>query len=90
MSAQSSVSGTWFIRAGRRLHWAPSWDDSDAALVFDAASGDYWVLSVAAAEMLRQVSAGEVQARSKSALRWNEAEELLTELQRSGLVDPMA
>lgn len=33
------------ITPGRLLRWAPRWPCSDDAVLFDAASGDYWVLS---------------------------------------------
>lgn len=79
--------GQWTLRPGRVLHWAPAWDDGDAELVFDSASGDYWVLSNAAADLLRRISAA---YGPGDPLPVDEAEELLTELQRSGLVDPMA
>ncbi len=34
-----------FITPGRLLRWAPRWPCSDDAVLFDASSGDYWVLS---------------------------------------------
>lgn len=33
------------IMPGRALTWAPRWACSDGAVLFDASSGDYWVLS---------------------------------------------
>jgi hypothetical protein len=33
------------IRAGRSVVFGPEWDDADARLAFDAASGDFWILS---------------------------------------------
>ncbi|MDE2398649.1 MAG: hypothetical protein KGL43_03090 [Burkholderiales bacterium] len=35
----------WSIRTGRMVSFGPEWTDSDGHLVFDEASGDYWVLS---------------------------------------------
>lgn len=36
---------TWGITPGRALRWSPPWTCSTAAVLFDARSGDYWVLS---------------------------------------------
>ena len=36
---------TWGITPGRSLRWSPAWTCSTAAVLFDARSGDYWVLS---------------------------------------------
>ena len=33
------------ITPGRALRWAPRWDDSEDTVLFDAASGDYWLLT---------------------------------------------
>lgn len=41
---------------GRRLRQAPRWDEN-VVLCFDAASGDYWVLSEDAADLLARLSA---------------------------------
>lgn len=35
------------VVAGRALRWAPPWPCSDGRVLFDASSGDYWVLSAA-------------------------------------------
>lgn len=43
---------------GRRLCWAPAWSCSDGHVVFDAASGDYWVLSPLAARIVRSLDEG--------------------------------
>lgn len=32
------------LRPGRALRLAPRWDEAPAGVVFDAASGDYWVV----------------------------------------------
>ena len=45
------------VAAGRRLKLAPAWDE-DARLCFDAASGDYWVLTTATAAALERLLAG--------------------------------
>ena len=57
---QEGLSGTPELPGlmpGRSLIWAPDWDCSDARVLFDAASGDYWLLSPLASrivESLRQ------------------------------------
>ena len=33
------------VAPGRALRWSPPWPCSDAAILFDASSGDYWVLA---------------------------------------------
>ncbi len=33
------------VVAGRALRWSPPWPCSDGRVLFDASSGDYWVLS---------------------------------------------
>lgn len=54
------------VAGGRRLKLAPRWDD-DAGLCFDAASGDYWVLTVAACDLVRSLIAGEAPTGADSA-----------------------
>lgn len=46
------------IRPGRDLRYSPRWPCSDSVVVFDAASGDYWVVTPIADAALRQLSAG--------------------------------
>lgn len=84
----------WAVRPGRRLHWAPPWTEGDTALVFDAASGDYWVLSSAASELLRAVASG-MSASDAPPVQSPESPEsprqdaaLMAELGRHGLVVP--
>lgn len=43
---------------GRELCWAPAWPCSDARIVFDRVSGDYWVLNEAASAALQSLQAG--------------------------------
>lgn len=45
----------WQVTPGRRLRWGPVWSETDGALVFDAASGDYWVLSQEARRLLLDI-----------------------------------
>ncbi|MFN4115749.1 MAG: hypothetical protein ACK4F7_04515 [Inhella sp.] len=47
------------LLAGRRLCWAPAWPCSDAQVLFDAASGDYWLLSPLASRIVRALQDGE-------------------------------
>jgi hypothetical protein len=46
------------LREGRILRFGPSWPDDDARLVFDAASGDYWVLDPAAMAIVEALAQG--------------------------------
>lgn len=82
----------WVVRPGRQLLWAPSWDDSDAALVFDATSGDFWVLSLPAAGLLRSMTDGDTcdTARLSGTESTSNDVELLAELQQHGLIAPLA
>jgi hypothetical protein len=70
----------WQVRTGRRLRWSPPWDDGGGVLVFDGASGDYWVLSPAANGLLRGAAAGHDVPDDAASL------DLLAEMQRSGLI----
>lgn len=82
-----SLTG-WRLRPGRRLRRSPPWEgDSDTVIVFDAASGDYWVLGPAAEDQLRSIESAQSDgAGSKVA---GDAE-MLAELQRCGLIVPLA
>ena len=37
------------------MRWGPRWDPSEGVLVFDGASGDFWVLSAGADLVLRAI-----------------------------------
>lgn len=52
----------WRLVPGRSLRWGPAWDEADARLVFDACSGDHWVLSWQAAALLQGVEPGRIYA----------------------------
>lgn len=41
------------LTQGRSLKFAPDWCCSDASVVFDAHSGDYWVVSLLGSALLR-------------------------------------
>lgn len=45
------------IAAGRRLRWSPHWSTEEASVLFDSASGDFWVLAPPSREMLTRVQA---------------------------------
>ena len=42
---------------GRDLRFAPAWECSEESILFDARSGDYWVLSALARELMQQLLA---------------------------------
>ena len=46
------------IVGNRDLRFAPSWPCSEAVVVFDAVSGDYWLLTPVAGAVLRELRAG--------------------------------
>lgn len=82
---------------GRRLRWAPDWACSDSAVLFDCNSGDYWVLSPLAGDVMRalelrgamSVSALLHELRAQGSASMPTADELLpilSDLGRSGLV----
>jgi hypothetical protein len=41
------------LTQGRSLKFAPDWSCSDASVVFDAHSGDYWVVSLLGSGLLK-------------------------------------
>jgi hypothetical protein len=43
------------LKTGRSLRFAPDWPCSDAAVLFDGNSGDYWVVSALAAKAVRSL-----------------------------------
>ena len=46
------------VEFGRSLCFAPDWKCSDAAVLFDRNSGDYWVVSSSAKSILKLLQAG--------------------------------
>ena len=48
------------IGLGRLLRFSPSWPCSDAQVLFDCNSGDYWVVSLLAAELIKLLQSGVV------------------------------
>ena len=78
------------VRAGRSLCWSPHWPCSDAAVLFDAHSGDYWVLSAAGQTVVLALERDGPQSQQHllSLLPGDPAEalRLLEDLARSGIV----
>lgn len=78
------------VRAGRSLRWSPQWPCSDAAVLFDAHSGDYWVLSAAGQAVVLALERDGPQSQQHllSLLPGDpdEALQLLEDLARSGIV----
>lgn len=48
---------------GRDLRFGPDWACSDESLLFDANSGDYWVLSPLARRLMERLASGPALAR---------------------------
>lgn len=78
----------WRLRPGRRLRRSPRWSEADAIVVFDCASGDYWILGPDADALLFaiEVTASEADLRQDVAGQ----AELLADLQRCGLISRAA
>ena len=78
------------IRPGRSLRWSPPWPCSDTAVLFDAHSGDYWVLSAAGQAVVHALERDGPQAQPHllSLVPGDPAEalQLLDDLARSGIV----
>lgn len=69
---------------GRRLIWAPAWPCSDAQVLFDGASGDYWLLSPLATEILRSLEHG---TPAPTASDDEDRRDTLERLRQVGLLD---
>ena len=82
------------IRPGRSLRWSPQWPCSDAAVLFDAHSGDYWVLTAAGQAVVRVLERDGplAQPHLLSLVAGDPAEalQLLDDLARSGIVTVQA
>ena len=82
------------LAPGRSLRWSPPWPCSDAVILFDANSGDYWVLSaegkamVTALEHEGALDMGALLTQVGGAR--DDAETLVQELARSGIITPLA
>ncbi|QTQ37555.1 PqqD family protein, HPr-rel-A system [Aromatoleum petrolei] len=44
------------ILSGRSLVFSPQWNDEGASVLFDSTSGDYWVLTPLAREIVRHTT----------------------------------
>jgi hypothetical protein len=82
------------LTPGRSLRWSPPWPCSDAAVLFDASSGDYWVLSaqarVAVGALEHDGPLGQDELAARLACTRDEASALLDELARSGIITALA
>lgn len=57
LDASYESSALVSLAPGRHLRFSPDWNCSEARVVFDANSGDYWVVSLLASMILRQLQA---------------------------------
>lgn len=60
MQAHSSPlrDAEWLdVSPGRALRFSPDWQDEGVSVLFDANSGDYWVLTALARALVKQVGA---------------------------------
>ena len=62
------------LQSGRSLRFAPDWPCSDATVVFDRNSGDFWVISSLSASALRLL-------QEHGSLAWPELERRLAVVQ---------
>lgn len=56
LDTRISAIATVKVTSGRALIFAPDWECSEAGVVFDSNSGDYWVVSSLSAMVLRKLS----------------------------------
>ncbi len=82
------------IAPGRRLRWSPAWPGEEASVLFDAASGDFWVLTPATRSLLERVAA-EPELTAEALLAqapWTAdgLNEALASLRAAGLLAPEA
>jgi hypothetical protein len=85
LSTGAAAPATPSLACGRRLCWAPAWSCSDAQVLFDAASGDYWLLSPLASRILHALESGApIVPESDEDEDWSET---LERLRQVGLID---
>ena len=93
-SSEDVAAGAFSLKPGRRLCWGGDWPCSEAAVLFDGNSGDYWVLSPTAGAAIRllgesgPLTVEDIEA-ALSGLDSNDAEpirSLIGNLQRFGLL----
>lgn len=79
------------LTPGRDFRWAPAWDCSEHQVLFDAASGDYWVLTQPARRLLELLQAEGAREREQLMLRLDlpadEVPALLDNLQQARLIE---
>lgn len=63
------------IARGRDLCWSPQWTCSHERILFDANSGDYWVLSRHAAQVVAAVMSEDGLSYRHARRRWAGAED---------------
>lgn len=51
----ASAPIAWAIRDGRLLRFGPAWPESSDRVIFDACSGDYWVLDALGHVVVRRL-----------------------------------
>jgi hypothetical protein len=90
----SSIQGlpAWSIAAGRKLLFGPEWAESPDRLVFDACSGDYWVLDQdghAALRSLLPLTTDGGPASSPLTKGATPDDAVLTRLFEVGLIEPL-
>ena len=77
------------ITPGRALRWGPRWLPAEHSLLFDASSGDYWVLGETTRQLLEGLQQDGPVRLSDVTVRVGAEEdgrELITELSRCGLL----
>lgn len=81
------------IRPGRTLRWAPHWGCADSSVVFDASSGDYWVLTPEGREVVQTLqNNGAIELDAvlrRLALFIADGSELVASLAHAGLLTGM-
>ena len=78
------------VASGRALRWSPCWPCSADTVLFDAISGDYWVLTGPARTLLQAMEIHGplpvIQWQAYLDLSEGAADELIAGLARAGLV----
>ncbi|MDP1532206.1 MAG: hypothetical protein Q8N44_22055 [Rubrivivax sp.] len=92
MSGSAPTTGLLSLAAGRRLLWGPRWNCAEAGLAFDVNSGDFWVLTPLARQIIEQLltqdrlSEAELRSRTAGDSRPADWAETLAAVVQSGLV----
>ena len=78
------------VTPGRTLRWGPRWLPAEHSLLFDASSGDFWVLGETTRQLLEALQQcglmrpSDVNANAGSTEE--DGRQLITELSRAGLL----